>query len=197
MEYVRSESMTTQSEAEAILELAKEKGALMFGEFRLSAGGTSSYYFDGRIITLDPKGAYHVAKAFIPILKECGAQAIAGPTLGADPIVSSVSVMSHIEGCPVPGWIVRKEAKEYGGGKMIEGPLIEGARVVVVDDACSTGKNLFHAIDAVEAAGCEVVKVLTILDRHQGGSDELKRRGYDFHAILEANEQGEIAPVRR
>ena len=83
------------SDANQILELAKSKGALLFGEFNLSAGGTSSYYFDGRILSLDPEGGYRVAKAFLPILKECGARAVAGPTLGADPIVSAVSVVSY------------------------------------------------------------------------------------------------------
>ena len=187
--------VASKSEAEAILELAKNKNALMFGEFTLSAGKTTSYYFDGRIVTLDPEGGYRVAKAFLPILKECGAEAIAGPTLGADPIVAAVSVMSYTDGHPIPGLIVRKEAKEYGGKRAIEGPLVEGAKVAVVDDTCSTGSSIFHAIDAVEKAGCKVVKVLAILDRHEGGSDELKRRGYDFVALLEANERGEINPV--
>lgn len=185
----------SNSEAETILELSKEKGALKFGEFTLSAGGISNYYFDGRIITLDPEGAYHIAKAMLPILKECGAEAIAGPSLGADPMVSSISVMSYVEGQPIPGLIVRKEAKEHGAGRLIEGPLVEGMRIAVTDDTCSTGKNLFHAIEAVEAAGCTVVKVLSVLDRHQGGSAELKRRGYDFVALLEADADGNIRPV--
>jgi orotate phosphoribosyltransferase len=184
----------SKAEAEVILELAKQRGALKFGQFKLSAGGTSSYYFDGRILTLDPEGAYHVARAILPILKECGAEAIAGPTLGADPIVASVAAMSYIEGYPVAGLIVRKEAKGHGAGRMIEGPLAEGMRVAVVDDACTTGSSLFHAIGAVEAEGCRVVKVICILDRRQGGSDELRRRGYDFAALLEANERGEIRP---
>ena len=180
-----------------IMELAKAKGALLFGEFRLSSGGTSSYYFDGRILALDPEGGYRVAKAFLPILRECGAQAIAGPTLGADPIVSAVSVVSHIEGCPIPGLIVRGEAKGYGGKKTIEGPtsaLGAGAQVVVVDDTCTTGSSLFHAIEAVESEGYEVAKVLSILDRNEGGSAELRRRGYSYHALLSANESGEIGP---
>ena len=187
-----------QSESEIILELAKKRGALQFGEFQLSAGGTSSYYFDGRIITLDPEAGYHVAKAILPILKECDAQAIAGPTLGADPIVSSVSVVSHVEGHPVPGLIVRKEAKEHGGKRAIEGPMAdlgENARIAVVDDACTTAASLFLAFDAVEAAGQQVVKVITILDRNEGGGDKLRSRGYDFVALLSANEKGEIIPL--
>ena len=167
----------------------------MFGEFALSAGGTSPYYFDGRLITLDPEGAYRVAKALLPVLSECGAEAIAGPTLGADPIVSAVAVISHLEGQAIPGLIVRKEVKEHGGRRAIEGPLTQGARVAVVDDACTTGSNLLHAIEAVEAEGCRVVKVMVILDRREGGSDEIRRRGYEFWALFEANERGEIGPA--
>ena len=177
---------------EAILETAEKTGALKFGEFQLSAGGKSPYYFDGRLITLNPEGSYHVARALLPILEECGAEAIAGPTLGADPIVSAVALMSYTEGHPIAGLIVRVKAKEHGAGRLIEGPLRKGSRVAVVDDACSTGGSLIHAIDAVEAAGCQVVKVMCILDRHQGGSDEIRRRGYDFVALLEADEAGHI-----
>ncbi len=188
----------SEREAETILELAKARGALLFGEFKLSAGGSSSFYFDGRIITLDPEAGYHIAKAILPILRECSAQAIAGPTLGADPIVSSVSVVSHLEGQPVPGLIVRKEAKGHGGQRAIEGPMAglgDNARIAVVDDTCTSGSSLLHAIGAVEAAGHRVVKVITVLDRNEGGSDEIRRRGYDFVALLEANDQGEIRAV--
>ena len=183
------------SEARSILELAKRTEALTFGEFKLSAGGTSPYYFDGRVLTLHPEGAYLVARAFLPIVRGCGAEAIAGPTLGADPIVSAVVVLSHMEGTPIPGLIVRKELKQHGAGRLIEGPLREGAKVAVVDDTCTTGSSLFHAIEALEQAGCQVVKVLSILDRREGGSDEIRRRGYDFVALMEADDGGKIAPV--
>ena len=185
-----------KSEGELILELAKRTGALMFGEFKLSSGATSPYYFDGRLVTLDSEGAYHVGKTVFQILRKCGAEAVAGPTLGADPIVSSVAAVSYLEGYPIPGLIVRKEVKKHGGRRGIEGPLKSGSKVAVVDDTCTTGGSLLHAIDAVESAGCRVVKVITILDRRQGGSDEIKRRGYNFAAILEADERGEITPVR-
>ena len=178
--------------ARAILELAKRKGAITFGEFQLSAGGTSPYYFDGRLITLDPEGGHRVAKAFLTLLRGSGAEAVAGPTLGADPIVSAVAAMSYAEGTPVAGLIVRKETKQHGTGRAIEGPVKAGARVAVVDDACSTGSNLLHAIEAVEAAGCQVVKVICILDRRQGGSEEIRRRGYDFASLLEADDRGLI-----
>ncbi len=185
------------SGTEHILELAKSRGALLFGEFRLSAGGVSGYYFDGRALSLDPEGGYALAREFLPILYDRGVKAIAGPTLGADPIVAAVSVLSHIEGRPIPGLIVRKESKEHGAQRAIEGPVesIEsGAPVAVIDDTCTSGASLFHAIDAVESAGFSVVSVLSILDRNEGGSAELKRRGYSFRALLSADEQGRIIP---
>ena len=185
------------TDGEIILALAKDKGALTFGEFRLSAGGTSSYYFDGRIVTLDPKGAYYVARAFLPMLRAHSVDAIAGLTLGADPIVAAVALLSYVDddGAGVAGLIVRKEAKEHGGRRAIEGPLAPGMRVAVVDDACSTGGSLFRAIDAVEDAGCKVVLTLAIIDRHQGGSAELRRRGYEFRALLEADAEGNVVAV--
>lgn len=178
--------------AAAILDIAERKGALKYGRFRLSAGGTSSYYFDGRLITLDPEGAVTVASVLLPILWECKADAVAGPTIGADPIVATIAAMSFTKGRPIEGLIVRKEAKQHGGGRLIEGPLKAEKRVAVVDDTCTTGTSLMHAIAAVEAAECEVVKVICVLDRGGGGREEIKRRGYDFMALLEANNEGEI-----
>ncbi len=181
--------------AQAILRLAKEKGALQFGEFQLSSGEVSSYYFDGRLVTLDPQGANLVASALLPVVHECGAEAVAGPAVAAVPIIAAVSLMSFGQGRPVPGLIVRAEAKDHGTGRLIEGPLKAGSQVAVVDDTCSTGASLLHAIDALEAQRCRIVKVMCILDRRQGGSDELRSRGYDFTALLEADEQGDITPA--
>jgi len=180
---------------EQILERAKTLEALRFGEFKLSAGRTSKYYFDGRLLTLDPQGAHMVAKAFLPLLKAVSTDAIAGPTLGADPIVAAVAVTSHLDGHPIPGLLVRKEQKDYGTGKLIEGTLKKGMRVAVVDDTCSSGASLFHAIEAVEKVDCKVVKVLSILDRNEGGSAELRRRGYDFSTLLVADGKGGIGPA--
>ena len=182
----------TARHARSILELSERLGALRFGEFKLSSGGTSNYYFDGRLVNLDPEGAYLVARAFLPLLHECKAEAVAGPALGAVPMVSSIALMSYSDGHPINGLIVRQEAKGHGTKHTIEGSVREGARVAVVDDTCSTGGSLIHAIESVEAAGCEVVRVICILDRKSGGSDAIRRRGYDFVALLEANEKGEI-----
>lgn len=188
-------SQRAAEEAAAILRLAKDKGALQFGEFLLSAGKRSNYYFDGRLVTLDPQGAQLVTAALLPVMYESGAEAIAGPAVAAVPMVAAITLSSQEHGRPVPGLIVRAQAKGHGTGRLIEGPLINGSRVAVVDDTCSTGASLFHAINALEAKQCRIVKVMCILDRKQGGSDELRSRGYDFMALLEADEQGEVIPA--
>jgi orotate phosphoribosyltransferase len=177
-----------------LLQLALDLGALRYGDFTLTSGKKSGYYFDGRLLSLHPEGAYLTAHALLPLVRAAGAEAIGGPTLGADPIVAAVSLVSHLDssGDPVPAFIVRKEAKEHGMGNAVEGHLEVGARVAIVDDTCTTGGSLFLAIDAAEAMGCTVVKVLAALDRREGGSDELRRRGYDFSALLVANDRGEI-----
>lgn len=185
------------TEAERLLERALELGALRYGDFVLSSGQRSSYYFDGRMLTLDAEGSYLVGRLFLPIVREAGAQAVGGPTLGADPMVAAIALTSHMEGTPVQGFIVRKEAKGHGTLKMVEGPLEQGSRVAIVDDTCTTGGSLLHAIAAAEALGCKVVRVATILDRRQGGSDELRRRGYDFVALMEADATGKVRVIDR
>jgi len=178
---------------EQILAAAQEVGALMFGEFTLASGQRSSYYFDGRLLTLSPIGLRLVGEALLPVVRAAGAEAVGGPTLGADPMVSAVALLSAQDGGRLmPAFIVRKGEKGHGTGKLIEGPLPAGSRVVIVDDACSTGASLFHAIEAAEAAGHQVVLVASILDRHQGGSEELARRGYRFHTILESDAEGNV-----
>ena len=185
--------MTT---VERLLQLAIERGALKYGDYVLSSGQKSRYYFDARLLSLDPEGAYLIAKVLLPILKESGAEAVGGPTLGADPIVAAVALTSHLEGSPMPAFIVRKEAKSHGTGQHVEGPLVPGSRVAIIDDVCTMGGSLFSAIEAAEAAGCSVVKVITILDRCQGGSEELVRRGYDFVSLLDATAEGDVKVAR-
>jgi orotate phosphoribosyltransferase len=177
-----------------ILELAQELGALRFGEFTLSSGEKSGYYFDGRLLTLHPEGAYLVCQALLPLVRASGAQAVGGPTLGADPMVSALVYASRGSASGgLRGFLVRGQAKDHGAGRLIEGPLEPGSRVAILDDVCSTGGSLFHAIAAAEGLGCRVVKVLAVLDRRQGGSDRLRARGYDFASLLLADARGSVS----
>jgi orotate phosphoribosyltransferase len=181
----------TKAEDRRLLEVFQEH-AILHGDFTLTSGLKSSYYFDGRLVTLWPEGAYLIGKKICEILKGTGAEAVGGMTMGADPMASAVAVVSHLEGKPIPTFIVRAETKVHGTQKRIEGPLKKGSKVAIVDDVITTGGSVLRAIEAVEAEGCKVVKVVVLLDRHQGGSDEIKRKGYDFQAILSADAEGEV-----
>lgn len=184
----------TNTDAERIVEIAEKLGALQFGEFKLTHGGTSSYYFDGRLVTLDPEGSHTVANALLPVLYSYRVDATAGPAVAAVPMVASIATASYAAGRPVRALIVRPERKKHGTSKIIEGSPRSGDRVAVVDDTCMTGGSLLHAIDTVEEAGCQVVLVACILDRREGGSDAIRARGYEFYSILEARD-GRIVPA--
>ena len=175
-----------------LLALALERGAIKYGDFTLTSGKKSSYYFDGRLLSLDPEGAYLISQAIIPLLEQAGAMAVGGTTLGADPMVAALALASHIKGRSIPAFIVRKESKTHGTKQNIEGPLEPGINVAIVDDVCTTGGSLFHAIEAAEETGCSVVKVVSILDRNEGGSEEMRKRGYNFSTLLAATVEGTI-----
>ena len=176
---------------ERLLQVFKER-SISYGSFILSTGIKSSYYVDGRMSTLWPEGAYLVGKTIFEVLKDIPLEAVGGLTVGADPIVTAVALVSYLEGKPLPAFIVREELKRHGTQKQIEGNLPENSKVAVVDDVVTTGTSIFKAIEAVERRNCKVVKVVALLDRHQGGSEELKRRGYDFVAILNVDAEGSM-----
>ena len=183
---------TAAETAERLLGRALELGALELGEFTLSSGQKSKYYFDGRLLTLDPEGSDLITSLFLEEISMAQAEAAGGPTVAAVPIAGAIALKSRLDDKPVRGFFVRPEVKGHGGRKQVEGPIEPGMRVAVFDDAISTGGSLLPAIDAVEAFGCRVVLVLCVLDRMQGGSEEIRRRGLPFYAILEADQDGNI-----
>src|SRR5262245_22617116 len=130
--------------------------SLRVGDFTLSSGKKSSYYLDCRMTTLDPQGAFLIARLILDRIRELHihADAIGGLTLGADPIASAVAVVSAIDGTPLPAFIVRKETKGHGMQRSIEGyDGKRGSRVIVVDDVCTTGDSILKAAEKVEEAG--------------------------------------------
>lgn len=170
--------------ARKIETVAREVGALLEGEFTLTSGKKSRYYFDGKRLTLSPEGSYWTGKAIFDELSKLGVEAIGGIATGAYPIVTAVTLVSHLEKKPIPAFIVREAPKEHGTKRQVEGHLKEGSRVAVVDDVITTGGSVLKAIETAEAANCRVVKVMALVDRHEGGSDLLREKGYDFMAIL-------------
>jgi orotate phosphoribosyltransferase len=135
------------------------------GQFKLSSGGTSDYYIDCRTTTLDAKGARLTGEVFLEEIRKRGwtAQAIGGLTMGADPIVVAVSVVSG----ELNGFLVRKAEKQHGTGRRIEGFAEKGARVVIVDDVCTTGASTIQAIEAAREFGFEIVGVMCLVEREE------------------------------
>src|ERR1700735_2039827 len=133
------------------------------GEFTLSSGGTSDYYIDCRTTTLDAKGARLTGEVFLAEIQQRGGKprAIGGLTMGADPIVVAVSVVSG----EVDGFLVRKAEKQHGTGQRIEGFREKGARVVIVDDVCTTGASTVQAIEAAREFGFEIAGVMCLVER--------------------------------
>jgi orotate phosphoribosyltransferase len=167
-----------------IREIAHEVGAFLTGEFTLTSGKKSNYYIDGKRITLSPEGAYLVGKAIFDELVGSGVEAVGGVAMGAYPMVTAVGLISHLEGKPLPIFIVREVVKEYGTMRRIEGHLKEGSRVAILEDVLTTGGSVMKAIEAVAAANCRVVKVMVLVDRDEGGGESLRKAGYDFTALL-------------
>jgi len=186
-----------EGRAERILARARELEALRTGDFTLASGQKSSYYFDGRLLTMDPEGADLISAAFLQLVTDAGAEAAGGPAMAAIPIVGALVLRSRLEGLPVAGFFVRPQVKGHGATKQVEGPVHPGMRVAVFDDTVSTGGSLLRAIDAVQEMGCKVVLVLAVLDRRQGGSDEVRRRGLNFTALLEADAEGMVRLAAR
>jgi orotate phosphoribosyltransferase len=135
------------------------------GEFKLSSGGTSDYYIDCRTTTLDAKGSGLTGKVFLEEIRQRGwkPRAIGGLTMGADPIVVAVSVVSG----ELHGFLVRKAEKQHGTGQRIEGFREKGARVVIVDDVCTTGASTIQAIEAAREFGFETVGVMCLVEREE------------------------------
>lgn len=185
--------METSSAAELkrqLLGLLK-KEAFKKGKFILSSGKESNFYLDGRIITMTPEGAYLVASIMMDMIKADGADALGGPTLGADPIVGAVAVLSHLNKVPLKTFIVRKAAKEHGTQRQIEGPALkQDDRVVLVDDVATTGKSLVEAKQVLDGMKIKVVKAIVIVDRNEGAKENLDSAGLKLESIFTLSDLG-------
>ena len=179
--------------------LLQESGAWLEGDFLLASGNRSTFYFDSKPFTLDPKYAEFVGRYFFDRLRDSGAVAVGGMALGAIPIVSHIVPISQREGHPLPGFYVRPEPKTRGTLKLIEGNLPKDPTrpVAIIEDSVTSGGSILKAINAVEEAGNPIVRVICILDRDEGGREALKERGYELEAMytVETDESGAKRPV--
>ncbi len=184
-----------------MLELKKRLARLLVeksyreGDFTLSSGRKSDYYFDCRVTALHPEGAWLIGTLFNMLLAQTPIKGVGGMTLGADPLVSATTVISHEMGRPLAGLLVRKEAKGHGTSQFVEGlgNFEPGDPVAMVEEVVTTGGSLLKACTRVQDAGLRIVTVCAILDREEGGRAILKDAGFDLRALFTRRELVELA----
>jgi orotate phosphoribosyltransferase len=190
--------MPTPTHAQQLLTLLSRL-SFRLGEFKLSSGGTSDYYIDCRTTTLNAEGGRLTGHAILELLEQHGieAEAVGGLTMGADPIVSNVATASAWRALSKPGaplldgFLVRKAEKAHGTGRRIEGFCREGARVVIVDDVCTTGSSTINAVEAALEAGMNVAAVVCIVEREEANGRpavEAAAKGAPFLRLFTAND---------
>jgi len=172
-----------------LLELIR-RDAFKLGEFTLASGAKSKYYIDGRLLTLSSDGAHVLARVILAMIEGDEIDAVGGMTMGADPIIGAVLAVADANGRRLNGFICRKERKEHGTGKLVEGNLKAGDKVLMVEDVVTTGGSTLRAIDAVEAQGGKVVRIIAMVDRLAGAADAFAERGYAFTPIFTVNDLG-------
>ncbi|GAB4371066.1 MAG: orotate phosphoribosyltransferase [Acidobacteriota bacterium] len=158
------------------------------GRFVLASGRVSDYYLDCRRTTLHPEGAWLVGRLLLERILARGWSpgGVGGLTLGADPVATAVAIVSHLEGRPIPAFLVRKQVKDHGTGQRIENAPPQGSAVVIVEDVVTSGGSALQACDACVEAGLEPLGVLAVVDREEGGREALAARGLELDALFTA-----------
>ncbi len=184
---VRQPWIYLMDEHQRLKELLLEK-SYRRGTFTLTSGKTSDFYIDGKQTTLDAEGGYLCGRLLYQLIRNESESisAVGGMTLGADPLVTAVSLISYLEKQPIPAFIVRKEAKGHGTGNYLEGKanLQPGCRVALLEDVVTTGGTLIQVIKRVEDEGFRVGLVATVVDRQEGGAEALAEHGYPLKAVF-------------
>ncbi|HER44467.1 MAG TPA: orotate phosphoribosyltransferase [Candidatus Eisenbacteria bacterium] len=176
--------MTEREELKAIL----EKRSIMKGEFTLVSGKKSSYYINGKMTTLNSRGLYLAAKLLLDECEGLTYDGFAGPTIGADPVIGALLILSAERGLDKEGFLIRKKSKEHGTRNLVEGKMERGTRVILLEDVATTGGSLIRAADAVRDGGGEIVAVFTIVDREEGAAEAIAEAGYNFRSLYKVRE---------
>jgi orotate phosphoribosyltransferase len=172
-----------------LVELLRER-SLKRGDFVLASGARSSYYVDCRTTTTRAEGQFLIGQLGWELLKSSGLypDAVGGLTMGADPFAYAVAHTSWLAGEPVDSFSVRKQPKDHGTGKRIEGSFGEGSRVVILEDVITSGASALEACAAVRAEGGEVLGVMALLDREAGGRELIEEAGYRVFSLFRISE---------
>jgi orotate phosphoribosyltransferase len=179
---------------DALQQLVRDK-ALRFGQFTLASGKKANYYLDCREITLDALGARLVGEGMLELLSGDMPDLVGGMAIGADPITAAILTLAGVRGLPLRGVMVRKEAKQHGTGRFVEGPYRQGESIAIVEDVVTTGGSSLEAIERCEAVGLKVQRVLAIIDRLEGGREAFAKKGYELTTLFTVRDFG-IEPPR-
>lgn len=171
-----------------LIEIVKARSFQEGPEMKLASGKTSTFYFNMKPTMLDSEGAYLIASLILDQLEGVAADLAGGLEMGAVPIAASVAAVAHARGRKLPAFFVRKQAKEHGTKSLIEGlgrdETMAGKKVVIVEDVTTTGGSSIKAADAIRAAGGEIVRVITIVDRLDGAAQAFAAANLDFRPLL-------------
>jgi orotate phosphoribosyltransferase len=167
--------------------------------FKLVSGRMSNYYFNCKAVTLHPEGMYLIGNLIFDLIKDMDIKGIGGLTLGADPIAYTVAYTSYLKEKleiesyrPIEAFVVRKTPKSHGTMQWIEGNVKRGDRVVIVDDVITTGKSTIEAINRAKEEGLEIIKVIVLIDRQEGGREAVEALGYKIESIITRDEVMEL-----
>lgn len=176
---------------DALIQLVRQE-ALQTGTFTLASGKTASYYLDCRLITLHPMGANLIAAGMLERIQALSPPpvAVGGMAIGADPITAAIVTVEGARGGHLKGFMVRKEAKDHGRGRQVEGPVRPGDRVVIVEDVITSGGSAIKAIQAAREFGLEVCGVIGIIDRLAGGEAAFAAEGLQLQTLLTIRDFG-------
>jgi|TARA_B110000263_G_scaffold54024_1_gene45398 orotate phosphoribosyltransferase len=175
-----------------LLDRALDLKALEYGEFILASGLKSNFYFDGRLLSLDPVSSNIISNWILSHAIELNANFIGGPAVAAVPLIGSTVFASYNNKTPLKGFFIRPDKKDHGLQKQIEGNFESNSSVIVIDDTVSTGGSLINSLEILKENNCEVKIVLSILDRKLGGSEKLIQLGYKYSSIFEINSKGDF-----
>jgi len=165
--------------------------AVFFGDFTLTSGAKATYYIDLRKVSLDHRVAPLIGEVMVDLIADIpDISAVGGLTMGADPIAAAVLHRGVIAGKSYDAFVVRKEPKDHGRGKQVEGPDLDGKRVIVLEDTSTTGGSPLAAATALEKVGAIVVAVAVVVDRNTGAREAIEAAGYQYVAALGLDELG-------
>ena len=173
-----------------LIRLILEK-AFKFSEeptFRLVSGRMSNYYFNCKTVTLHPEGMHLIGNIIFGIINGSGIAGIGGLTLGADPIADAVAYTSYLKNSPIEAFVVRKTAKAHGTMQWIEGNVTTGDKIAIVDDVITTGKSTIEAITKAKEGGLDIVKVIALVDRQEGGKENIEALGHAVETVVTREE---------